>query len=161
MSLRNIPRRTILLTIATWWLVLCSVETLALVNTFEFSTYLAFADAINLNLLIATAGYITFISLRYYQPNAKNAVYLIVWDIALSVICTIAHHYIMMNAPFPLEESYITYLIASRVFRGILVWLMITLIGLISWIWFFLQDLRANEKLDNYTIKLAREAELA
>ncbi|MEO5976389.1 MAG: histidine kinase [Chryseolinea sp.] len=161
MSLPNIPKRTILLTVATWWLVLVTVETLALVNNFEFSTYLAFADAINLNLLIAAAGYITFISLRYYQPNAKNAGYLIVWDIALSVICTLAHHYIMMNAPFPLEESYVAYLIASRIFRGILVWLMITLIGLISWIWFFLQDLRATEKRDNDTVKLAREAELA
>ncbi|MEO8470934.1 MAG: histidine kinase [Chryseolinea sp.] len=161
MSLRNIPKRTIVLTVATWWLVLVAVETLALVNNFEFSTYLAFADAINLNLLIATAGYITFISLRYYQPNAKNAVYLIVWDIALSVICTIAHHYIMMSAPVPLEDSYVAYLIASRIFRGILVWLMITLIGLISWIWFFLEDLRATEKRDHDTIKLAREAELA
>jgi len=145
----------------TWWLSLIIIETLALVSTFQFGITIAMADVVSLNLLIATAGYITFISLRYYQPNPKNAVYLIIWSIAMAAICTIGHHYIMIRGPFPREATYYAYLDASQLIRGLLVWLMITLIGVMSWIWFFLQDLRAGERREHDTTKLARDAELA
>lgn len=161
MSVPNVSARKVALAAATWWLVLVVVETYALVATFSFNVMLALADAVNLNLLIATAGYITFTSLRYYQPKPKNAVYLIVWCIGLAIICTFGHQYIMMTGPFPKDENYLRYLDASQFFRGLLIWLMITLIGIMSWIWFFLQDLRAGEKRESDTAKLARDAELA
>ncbi len=161
MTLPNIPSRKLIIAAATWWVVLVVVETLALVTTFSFSTTIALADAVNLNLLIAAAGYITFTSLRYYQPNPKNAVYLIVWSIALAAICTVAHQFMMTSGFLPREDAYYEYLMASQYFRGLLVWLTITLIGVMSWIWFFLQDLRAGEKREHDTAKLARDAELA
>lgn len=161
MSFPNVPARKLILAVATWWIALVVVQILALISAFDFSVWMAIADVVNLNLLTATAGYITFTSLRYYQPNPRNAVYLVVWSIGLSAICTIAHHYLMMTGPFPADESYYAYLNASQFFRGLLVWLMITLIGVISWIWFFLQDLRASENRAHDTQKLARDAELA
>lgn len=161
MSVPNLSAKKVVLAAATWWLVLVAVETYALVDTFSFSVMLALVDAVNLNLLIATAGYITFTSLRYYQPKPKNALYLIVWSVGLAVICTFGHQYIMMTGPFPKDENYLRYLDASQFFRGLMIWLMITLVGIMSWIWFFLQDLRAGEKRESDTAKLARDAELA
>lgn len=161
MTVTNISTRKIIVAYLTWWFVLIVVETYALVSTFNFSLAISFADAVNMNLLIATAGYITFTSLRYYQPNPKNAIYLIVWSIALAVICTIAHRYLMMWNLFPQEDLYHAYLSASQFIRGLLIWFMIALIGVISWIWFYLQDQRAGEKREQDTQKLAREAELA
>ena len=38
---------------------------------------------------------------------------------------------------------------------------MISLIGVISWVWFYFQEQRAGEKREQDTMKLAREAELA
>jgi len=160
-SFPNLPAQKLLFAIAAWWLALVVVQTLALLSAFDFSFWMALADVVNLNLLTATAGYITFTSLRYYQPSPRNAVYLIVWSIGLSAICTIAHHYLMIKGPFPADDSYYAYLNASQFFRGLLVWLMITLIGVISWIWFFLQDMRASENRAHDTQKLARDAELA
>lgn len=161
MSVPKVAVSKVIAALATWWLVLVVVETYALVSTFSFSIVLALADAVNLNLLIVTAGYITFTSLRYYQPTPKNALYLIVWSIALAAICTIGHQYIMTTGPFPRDINYLEYLESSQFFRGLLVWLMITLIGVMSWIWFFVQDLRAREKRESDTAKLARDAELA
>ena len=37
---------------------------------------------------------------------------------------------------------------------------MISLMGVISWIWFYFQEQRAGEKREQDTMKLAREAEL-
>lgn len=146
---------------ATGWLLLVIVEAYALVSTFHFSWTIAFADAINMNLLLATAGYITFIFLRYYQPSPKNGAYLLVWCIALAFLCTQAHGYLMRWNLFPEEQAYHAYLKDSSLVRGLLLWVMISLIGVISWIWFYLQEQRAGEKREHDTAKLAREAELA
>jgi LytS/YehU family sensor histidine kinase len=67
----------------------------------------------------------------------------------------------MINGPFARSEGYIVYLEASQVFRGVLAWLMITLLGIISWTWFFLEEVRAVEKRESDTVRLARDAELA
>jgi hypothetical protein len=143
------------------WLTLVIVEAYALISTFNFRWTIAFADAVNMNLLLATAGYITFIFLRYYQPSPRNAAYLLVWCIALAFLCTQAHGYLMRWNLFPQEQEYHAYLNESKLVRGLLLWLMISLIGVVSWVWFYLQEQRAGEKREHDTAKLAREAELA
>lgn len=160
-ELLKISTRKVVIAVISWAAALIAVETYALYDTFGFSVSLALADSVNFNLLIATAGYITFVSMRYYQPNAKNAIYLIVWDIGLAVLSVLAHNYLMMNGPFGHTETYLSYLGSSQIFRGVLAWLMITLIGIISWTWFFMQDVRAGEKRESDTARLARDAELA
>lgn len=157
----NISKRKVVYTAISWCAALMIVEAYALYDTFGFSITQALADTVNFNLLIATAGYITYMSMRYYQPNPRNVVYIIIWDIALAVICVVAHRSIMLNGPFAGDESYAAYLDASQFFRGIIAWLMITLLGIISWTYFFMLEIRSNEKRDSDTAKLARDAELA
>ena len=153
--------RKIIIVCLAWMVVIVLVEAYALVTTFNFSWLMSLADAVNMNLLIAMAGYITFTSLRYYQPNYKNALYLLAWSITLAILATIAHRYMMRWNLFPQEGEYEYFLYASRFIRGILIWFMISLIGVISWVWFFFQEQRAGEKRELDTMKLAREAELA
>jgi hypothetical protein len=142
-------------------MILVLVEAYALVDTFNFSWTMSMADVVSMNLFIGAAGYITFTSLRYYQPNFKNALYLVSWSITLAVLCTIGHRYMMSWNLFSQEHEYHEFLYASRIIRGILIWFMISLIGVISWVWFYLQEQRAGEKREHDTLKLAREAELA
>lgn len=160
-ELLKLSTKVLVLASLGWAGSLVALETYALWKTFGFPVRLALADAVNFNFLIATAGYITYMSMRYYQPSTKNGVYRIAWDIALAVICVVAHNAIMMNGPFSLSPDYVTYLDKSQVFRGIVAWLMITLLGFISWTWSFFQDIRAREKLESDTARLARDAELA
>ena len=160
-ELLKLSRTKIAVGILGWIAILTAIEAYALVDAFGFSLPLALGDAVNFNLLIATAGYITYVSMRYYQPSAKNSIYLIVWDVGLAVLSVLAHNYLMTNGPFERTDAYLAYLDASQVFRGVLAWLMITLAGIISWTWFFMQDVRANEKRESDTVRLARDAELA
>jgi hypothetical protein len=150
-----------MLAIAAWAAALIGVEAYALCDAFGFPVMLSLADTLNFNLLIATAGYVTYISMRYYQPNSKNVVYLIVWDVGLAVLCVFAHNYLMKHGPFAYTDTYFSYLAASQFFRGVIAWLMITLMGIISWTWFFMQDVRAGEKRESDTMRMARDAELA
>lgn len=157
----GIPKRYIIFSSLGLWLVLECVEAYAIVDTFSLQWTIALADVINMNLLIATAGYITFTSLRYYQPSPKHTAYLIVWSITLAAVCTIAHRYLMSWNISPQDEAYRAYLAGSQLIRGLLIWFMITIIGIVSWIWFYLQEERAGEKREHDMAKLAREAELA
>lgn len=152
--------RKILLACAAWWMVLIVVEAYALVVTFGFTWRVALMDIGDINLLIATAGNVMFNSLRYYQPSPKKALYIFAGSVALAALCGLAHDY-LMGRYLSHDEMYLVYLKSSHVIRGLFSWLMITIISVISWIWFYMKDQRAGEKRDHDSQKLAREAELA
>ncbi len=152
--------RKILLAIAAWWVVLIIIEAYALVATFNFTWKVALIDIANINLLIATAGNVMFNSLKFYQPSPKKALYIFAFTIVLAALCGLVHDY-LMSRYFDQDEIYLAYLTSSHVIRDLFVWLMITLIAVISWIWFYLKDQRAGEQRDEDALKLAREAELA
>ena len=153
--------RRLLLALAAWWMVLVVIEAYTLVITFGFTWRVALIDVGNINLLIAMAGNIMFNSLRYYQPSPKNAVYIFAGSVVLATLCGFLHDYLMSHYLLTHDEVYIAYLKSSHVIRGLFSWLMITIIAIISWVWFYLQDQRAGEKRDLDSMKLAREAELA
>jgi two-component system, LytTR family, sensor kinase len=152
--------RKILLACAAWWMVLIVVEAYALVVTFGFTWRVALIDIGDINLLIATAGNVMFNSLRYYQPSPKKALYIFAGSVALAALCGVAHDYLMGRYLWQ-DELYLSYLKSSHVIRSLFSWLMITIIAVLSWIWFYMKDQQAGEKREQDSQKLAREAELA
>jgi len=160
----NIPRisnRKITIAYITWWLLLVLLETYAIEETFGLRLMVALADALNMNLLLATAGYFMFNSLRFYQPGPKNAFYLLVWSITLAVLSVVLHRWLMATYLFPDDTQYMSYLEGSHLIRGVIAWLMIALMAVLSWVWFVIQDQQAYEKREEDAARLAREAELA
>lgn len=141
--------------------MLVSLETYAIATTFDFDWMIALADAVNINLLIATAGYIMFNLLRYYQPSPRNVLYLGIESIVLTILCVVIHRYLMTKYIFPNDAAYLAYLSGSNVIRGLFSWLMIALMSVLSWVWFYLHDQQASEQREEDALKLAREAELA
>ncbi len=128
-------------------------------NTFGFSLKVALADAVNINLLIATSWFALFNGLRYYQPGPSKAFYLIIWSLVLAAICETLHS-LLMEQLFPSDESYQTFLSGSHLIRGLIVWLMVTLVAFLSWIWYFIKEQRDSEMREQDAARLAREAEL-
>ncbi len=160
MTFPNHTARRLLLALAAFWIVLVFIEAYALVITFGFTWRVALIDVGDINLLIATAGNVMFNSLRYYQPSPKKAFYIFAGSIVLAALCGFVHDY-LMSRYLSDDAVYIAYLKSSHAIRDLFSWLMITIIAIISWIWFYLQDQRAGEKRDQDALKLAREAELA
>jgi signal transduction histidine kinase len=156
----NVSAKRIFMVGSTWWTLLALFETYALMSTFGFAWQVALADAVNFNLLVATAGYIMFNSMKFYQASPKTLVYLLIWSIALASLCAVLHRYLMASF-FQDNLPYQEYLTGSHVLRGLFAWLMIGLIGMQSSIWFYLQEQRASEKREQETLKFSREAELA
>ncbi|MCI0750882.1 MAG: histidine kinase, partial [Flammeovirgaceae bacterium] len=160
MSLPLLSKRKIIISFIIWWLVLVLVEAYATMSSFGFSLKVALLDAVSINLLIATAWWIIFNAFRYYRPSASQAFYIVVWSLAEAVICEWIHYFLMRNV-LPNETSYLDFLSHSHMVRGLIVWLMIMLVAILSWMWYFLRDLRDSEQREQDAARLAREAELA
>lgn len=162
MSINGISKSKVALFYASWWLLMIVLETYALVSTFNLSFTTALVDAVDTNLLVATAGYIMYSGLNYYRPSLKNALYLVIWSIVLSILCVLIHRSLMINCYWVEDDSvYQQFLQASHIVRGILCWLMIALIVIMSYMWYYMRDQQANEKREHDAVKLARETELA
>jgi two-component system, LytTR family, sensor kinase len=159
LSLITLPKRKILFTFLGWWAILVLIETYATMNTFNFSLKVSIADAININLLIATAWFAVFNGLRYYQPSPSKAFYLVVWSFMLAAICELLHS-LLMQQLFPSDSQYQAFLTTSHLIRGLIVWLMITLVAFLSWFWHYIKEQRDSEMREEDAARLAREAEL-
>jgi two-component system, LytTR family, sensor kinase len=144
-----------------WWIVLTLIVAYATTDAFPFTWEVALQDASCMMLLVALAGQIMHNSVRYYQPSLKRSFQIIVWGIALSAICVALHRFIMVTYLLSDNQPYVTYVSGSYIFRGLFTWIMISMMGAISWIWFYFQDQRASESREQDITKLAREAELS
>jgi two-component system, LytTR family, sensor kinase len=162
LSTEGISKTKVATFYASWWLSLIALETYALINTFNLSLKAALIDAIDTNLLIATAGYVMYNGLQYYRPSPKNALYLIISSVGMAALCVFLHRHLMTGYYIVAnDEAYQSFLASSHIMRGLFCWLMITLIIIMSYMWFYMKDQQANEQRANDAIKLARETELA
>jgi two-component system LytT family sensor kinase len=141
-----------------WWLLWALLGAYALADTTALSWKMALADSINASLIMATAGYVMSNSLKYYQPSPKNSVYLFAWSITLAILCVVLQRYLNL---YKNDVAYLVFFKQSITFRVLFAWLMITMVGIISWTWFYIQDKQRNEKRETDAAKLAREAELS
>jgi two-component system LytT family sensor kinase len=144
-----------------WWLLWTFLEAFAINKTTGFSWSVAFIDAINMNLILATAGYVMSNSLRYYRPSPKNAFNLLVWSIILAIITVAIQRYLTAKYLLPHDDAYQLFVSNSSLIRGLFSWLMIAFVAIISWIWYYLQDQQAVDRRQEDAERLAREAELS
>jgi two-component system, LytTR family, sensor kinase len=160
LSLITFPKRKILFTFFGCWVVLVVLEAYAYADTFGFDWTIALADAVDMNLLIATAWFSVFNGLKYYQPGPSRAFYLVIWSLVLACICEVIHT-LFMGRMFAQDESYQHFISNSHLIRGLVLWLMITLVAILSWIWYYIQEQRDSEMREQDAARLAKEAELA
>jgi two-component system, LytTR family, sensor kinase len=162
LSIGGITKSKVAIFYTSWWLLLVVLETYALTSTYNLSLKAALIDAIDTNLLIATAGYIVYNGLNYYRPSLQNASYLVIWSVVMAILCVVIHKFLMMGFYMVLaDEPYQAFLQNSHIMRGLFCWLMIVLIAIMSYTWYYMKDQQASEKREQDAIKLARETELA
>jgi two-component system, LytTR family, sensor kinase len=141
-----------------WWMLWAVLGAYALTSTVELSWKMALADSVNACMIMGTAGYIMSNILRYYRPSSKNILILFIESIGLAVLCVVLQRYLNLYKD---DATYLAFFSQSIPFRFLFAWLMITLIGILSWIWFYIQDQQYNEKIESDAAKLAKEAELS
>ena len=156
-GIRNFSGRYLVLLYIGWWIIWMVVQTLVLYNTGLLDLETATIDAAVTTIILGLAGYVMISSLRFYRPRQ---IMQLVWSIGLAVSCVFLIRWIALQIVSE-EIAYPEFLEKTMVIRGLFSWLMISIITIVSWIWFYLREQQEIEDRKVNMEKLAREAELS
>lgn len=154
---RNLPIRYIALIYLGWWIIWMVLQTLVLYNAGLLTLEIAIQDSAITTIVLAMAGYVMIASMRYYRPTQ---ILQLSWSIGLAVGCILLIR-LIANLVLGAESGYAAFLEKTMVVRGLFSWLMISIVTVISWVWFYIREQQEIENRKMTTEKLAREAELA
>ena len=156
-GVRNFSTRYLILIYVGWWIIWMVLQTFALYNAELLTLETAIKDAAITTVVLSFAGYIMITSMRFYHPRQMLQ---LTWSIALAIACV----FLIRWAATQLlqgEEGYLQFLEKTLVVRGLFSWLMISIITVVSWVWFYIREQQEIESRKVTTEKLAREAELS
>jgi two-component system LytT family sensor kinase len=156
-GVRSFSSRYLVLIYLGWWLIWWILQALVLYNTELLTLDAALIDAAVTTVILALAGYIMITSMRFYHPRQLSH---LTWSIGLAVACVFLIRWIALQL-LKDEVSYVQFLENSMVVRGLFSWLMISIVTIVSWIWYYLREQQEIETRKVNMEKLAREAELS
>jgi two-component system, LytTR family, sensor kinase len=139
-----------------WWLGGLIVQTLILHYNAGFGWSISAKDALTTNLVMALAAAETIVVMRHYQPRQSLR---FIYSVALAAVCTWLIKW-LLNEWMSAETEYIAFVNQWIVVRGVFVWLMVSFISALSWMWFTLKEQEESQQRKTDAEKLSRETEL-
>jgi hypothetical protein len=153
---RTFSGRQLFIVYLAWWAVWLLLQTLALTNT-GFELTLALKDAGITTVVLGLAGYVVISSMRYYHPRDIKR---LAWSSGLALACVFLIRWfaLQVNGDVP---GYADFFEKTIIVRGLFCWLIVSIITIVSWIWFYVREQREIEERKISMEKMAREAELS
>lgn len=140
-------------------LVVCIIAQSAILFWFGFSIPTALTDGSVSIILLAVACYLIGNNLKYYRPEKNRYLLMLMYCAILASIWLLVNHWfldsLIINDPHYSEFLYNS--LPVRFFLGLLI---ISLMAMISVVWYTQQDQKETEKRKTEAETLARDAEL-
>ena len=149
----------LILTYGAWWIIWIVIQTWVL-HSLGLHWTEALADAMISNILLTLSGYTTEITSRYYNPDKQNRWFRFIWALGLAIICAIAIKWILAQIYFD-NPQYLAFLEKSTPLRFVYAFLMISFMGVISWLLRQMKEEQETKNRKNDAENLLREAELS
>lgn len=124
----------------------------------EFPLNQALIDSIVSNILISCGCLAISNNFRYYLPQKSSYQYLVALSLTITVICVALQRWLLPTFIGDLE--YKEYLLKSLPIRFAEALLLVVTMGMISIVWYILEEQKDQEKRKSETEKLSKEAEL-
>lgn len=141
----------------TWWVLWAALHAGVMIRL-EFPINQAVTDSLLSNLLISSGCLAISNNFRYYLPQRASYQYLIVLSLTITVICVALERWLL---PAILNDlQYTTYFFKSIPIRFAEALLLVATMGMISIVWYILEEQKDQEKRKAETEKLSKEAEL-
>ncbi len=141
----------------TFWFIAWSI----VVHRFEPSWPDALIDAAVSILVMVIGGVIITNTFRFYRPGGSNyffrAVYIFILTLLVSVISNVGLGLIFQ---FLADDNYRNFVVASGPVRFVLTLLMMSFMGVINWLIYYIAELQAAGTRKQESEKLMRDAEL-
>lgn len=129
------------------------------ITSIGFDSNTALIDSAVTQLIFAIAGYTINTSMHAYQPSARNSLYVLGQTVILAAASVGLQRFILLEWLGEIP-GYAVLLEKSILLRGGFGWLMIILIGTLTWFWVYISDHHESEKRKDEASQLARDAEL-
>lgn len=155
LSTKNKPFFPLLL----WWIFWSVCQTI-IIHRFGFSWQIAAIDATISNLIFALAGFVTQSTYKFYSPGNENRFFRLIYGIALSLVCIRLIEFILAHI-FSLNKSYLLFLDKSALIRALFALLMISLVTIISWLFYYIDEKEKSNQRKSDAEMLLKAAELA
>ena len=124
----------------------------------DFPLKQAIIDSLVSNLLIACGCLTISNNFRFYLPQKTSYQYLCILSVTITVICVALERWLL---PGLIDDPlYTTYLMKSLPIRFAEALLLVATMGMISIVWYVLEEQKDQDKRKAETEKLSREAEL-
>lgn len=144
---------------ACGWVFWALVQTLIL-HRLNISWKISIGDAFISSVLLALCCFMAIGLYAYYQPGKGNRLYRLVFAVIISLIfCTISNY--LLTLLFPDDLLYHEFLMASMPVRFVIAFLILAFLTILSWLWNNLREQKENERRNNESEQLAKDAELA
>jgi two-component sensor histidine kinase len=156
-SVKKLSTRHLMLIYMGWWLIWMVLHAFVLYNTGLLTMETSIKDAAITTFVLALSGYMMITSMRYYRPRQLSQ---LTWSIGLAIGCVFLIQAIAVEVVSN-DATYARFVEKSLIVRGLLCWLMISIITIVTWAWFYMEEQQESEKRKVNTEKLAREAELS
>ena len=141
----------------TWWLLWAVLHAGVMIRL-DFPARQAIIDSLVSTLLIACGCLTITNNFRFYLPQKTSYQYLCILSVTITVICVALERWLLPG--FIGDPIYTTYLMKSLPIRFAEALLLVATMGMISIVWYILEEQKDQEKRKTETEKLSKEAEL-
>jgi two-component system LytT family sensor kinase len=143
---------------ACWWIFWALVQVLVMLR-YEIPLRESMIDAAATGAVLACLGFDITMMVKYFKPSAKNAFYILVASVVLSVLGVAILGWGLKQ--LPLDQHYLETLHSTMPVRFVFVWLMTLILGVQGKVWWFIKEQSQSELRNKETERLMREAELS
>lgn len=143
---------------SSWWTV-WSVLHFGLLFSYGVNLSSAITDSIISNIFIAASCILISNNLSYYLPRYEKYWYIVVISLCLSCIAVFIPKYILLLLLND-DKAYVSILQQSTLIRFVVSFLLIGCMGIMSMLWYTLQEQKETEQRKQEAEKMSRDAEL-
>lgn len=146
------------ITFASWWLVWTLVQVMV-ISSYGATLRQSLTDAILCNLLLSASCLLITNNMKYYLPQKERYWYVLLMSVVLSgvwlwVIKTVLRFFLGG------DPAYLRFLDNSIYIRYVIGFLMIGCMGILSLLWYTLQEQQAADRRKEEAEKMTKDAEL-
>lgn len=141
------------------WLVIILADLFFLHNSYGLSWKAAAIDSLISNDLLILLSLLMMNTLRFYLPRGSSYINIIIWGVALLIGWNFLRRW-LLGLIFHQDPVYMNFLEDSLLIRGIIGFLLLGCVSLITILWLIFEEQKSSERRKQDAEKLAREAEL-
>jgi two-component system LytT family sensor kinase len=128
-------------------------------NNYQLSWKAATIDSLISNDLLILLSLLMMNTLRFYLPRGSQYINIVIWGVIMIIGWSFLRHW-LLGMLLKDDPFYMSFLVSSLHIRGIIGFLLLGCVSLITILWLLFEEQKSSERRKQDAEKLTKEAEL-